>query len=357
MAITELYVDPSINADSGTGTIGDPYGDLEYAIEKTDWDGTNGIRVNIKAGTDEIVLDGLETAMSTLTAPKTVAWTPAYSGAPLIFQGYTAAAGDGGKGQIDATNVAGCLFVTTTQSNIHFVDLIIAHDSGAGASGIIRVSSSSSYSSVIRCELYGNTAGPGIYLGTQSLALGNYIHDCDVGINQTTGTSAYNIIYANTHATPAYGIQSQSGGVVYRNIIHIKGAGNGIQVGVGAVTENSIYSAGGTGTGIQAYSSGTNSQIDVVANNLIEGFSGVGGKAMDFSTGTGSGVKVLVGNSIYNCATALVAGDRPPIDTVTDSVGYETLTASPFVDAANLDFSPVDTGSVREGDLFYFWTI
>ena len=28
MAFKEIYVDPSINADSGAGTSGDPYGDL-----------------------------------------------------------------------------------------------------------------------------------------------------------------------------------------------------------------------------------------------------------------------------------------------------------------------------------------
>ena len=50
MAITEVYVDPSIAADSGAGTVGDPYGDLEYAIEQTTFDTTNGTRVNIKIG-------------------------------------------------------------------------------------------------------------------------------------------------------------------------------------------------------------------------------------------------------------------------------------------------------------------
>ena len=50
MAITEIYVDPAINADSGTGTIGDPFGDLEYAIKQTTFDTTNGTRVKISIG-------------------------------------------------------------------------------------------------------------------------------------------------------------------------------------------------------------------------------------------------------------------------------------------------------------------
>ena len=55
MALTEIYVDPSIAADSGTGTIGDPFGDLEYAIEQTTFDTTNGTRLNVKAGTDDFL--------------------------------------------------------------------------------------------------------------------------------------------------------------------------------------------------------------------------------------------------------------------------------------------------------------
>ncbi len=54
MALTEIYVDPAIAADSGAGTEGSPYGDLEYAIEQETFDLTNGTRVNIKAGTDEL---------------------------------------------------------------------------------------------------------------------------------------------------------------------------------------------------------------------------------------------------------------------------------------------------------------
>lgn len=55
MALTEVYVDPSIAGDSGAGTVGDPYGDLEYALEQVTRDATNGDRFNIKAGTDEIL--------------------------------------------------------------------------------------------------------------------------------------------------------------------------------------------------------------------------------------------------------------------------------------------------------------
>ena len=55
MAITEVYVDPAINGNSGTGTLVDPYGDLQYALDTKARDSTNGDRFNIKAGTAEVL--------------------------------------------------------------------------------------------------------------------------------------------------------------------------------------------------------------------------------------------------------------------------------------------------------------
>ena len=60
MAITNYYVDPSINANSGTGTIGDPFGDLQYALDTVTRDSTNGDQFNIKAGTAEVLTGTLD---------------------------------------------------------------------------------------------------------------------------------------------------------------------------------------------------------------------------------------------------------------------------------------------------------
>lgn len=87
MALTEIYVDPSIAGDSGAGTIGDPYGDLEYAIEQITFDTSNGNRINIKAGTDEVLAVELGAAISGASI------SPSET-APLIFQGYTTTAGE-----------------------------------------------------------------------------------------------------------------------------------------------------------------------------------------------------------------------------------------------------------------------
>lgn len=91
MAMTEYYVDPSIAANSGTGTIGDPYGDLQYALDNITRDTTDGDRINIKSGTAEVLSSAID--YSTYGTP-TIA-------APLLYRGYASTAGDGGIGEID----------------------------------------------------------------------------------------------------------------------------------------------------------------------------------------------------------------------------------------------------------------
>ena len=79
-------------------------------------------------------------------------------------------------------------------------------------------------------------------------------------------------------------------------------------------------------------------------NNLVEGFSGVGGVGINISD-TDMRVISYGANSVYDCTTE--SSGTPPI--VKTWVADESLSASPFTDAANDDFSPVDTGSVKEG--------
>ncbi len=91
MAQTQTYVDPSINANSGTGTVGDPYGDLQYALDTMTRDSTDGDQINIKAGTAEVLTGSLD--FTTYGTPS--------STAALSFSGYTSSENDGGIGSID----------------------------------------------------------------------------------------------------------------------------------------------------------------------------------------------------------------------------------------------------------------
>jgi|DEB0MinimDraft_6_1074348.scaffolds.fasta_scaffold07097_3 hypothetical protein len=118
MAMSEYYVDPSIAADSGAGTIGDPYGDLQYALDNITRDITDGDRINIKAGTEEVFTAAID--YSTYGTPAIAA--------PLIYQGYSSAAGDGGIAEIDlgANNMG--------QSAVSLADLKVRNVGSGGFS-------------------------------------------------------------------------------------------------------------------------------------------------------------------------------------------------------------------------------
>lgn len=333
MAITELYVDPSIAADSGAGTVGDPYGDLEYALEETDWDSTNGIRVSIKAGTDEVLAAELSVAMaSTVSASKSIAWSPSQT-APLVFQGYTTAAGDRGVGGISGGGSV-AIYTSTTLDFISFVDL---HLHNTGANIILTVDD---HIRVINCELDNSTAG-GILLGEKGLILRNYFHNIGgIGVDSVQSETtfvAFNYFENGTNDFSA--CIDLIFGIIFRNIIKVDTASTGIRIGTSTVCiGNSLYGAGSSGSGIIVTVADT---AAIVLNNIISGFTT--GLHMG---GTNAGLMFDGGNAFYNnTQDELAAITVDPISLQAN----ESLIADPFTDAANGDFSPVDTGSVKEG--------
>jgi len=333
VAITELYVDPSIAADSGAGTVGDPYGDLEYCIEQETFDLTNGTRVNIKAGTDEVLAADLVTACQDTSV--SVAWAPTEA-APLVFRGYTSAAGDGGIGGISGGGSVPVFGTSSsTYRNMSFVDLHL-HNCGTG---YILDLDNNCY--VERCEL-DNTTGGAIRVAVACAVKGCYVHNIGaIAIDAPNAQVTYCYIADGTN-TCTTAIASAE--VVDRNIIHLTGNGDGISSADGrTLTNNSIYCEGGTGSGINQAS---NSISNTLSNNLIQGFSGAGGIGVEF--GTASGAKFYGGNAVYDCTTAYDTATHVQTGAQGDN---ETLSSSPFQDPANGDFRPVNTGNVREGAL------
>jgi type 1 fimbria pilin len=142
-----------------------------------------------------------------------------------------------------------------------------------------------------------------------------------------------------------------SAGSVSRNILSLSSActADGILCGDGAyVRNNSIYADGaGSCSGLKLQASRVS---NIVSNNLIEGFSGASGVGIEIS---GSSHHALLGgnNSVYDCTTNISG-------TLVSSkllAANEELTTSPFTDAANGNFNPVDTGSIKEGSLPETW--
>lgn len=336
-APTETYVDPAIAANSGTGTIGDPYGDLQYALNTMTRNATNGDRINIKAGTDEILSAALVIAADYGTPT---------AAAPLIFQGYTSAAGDGGIGGISGGGTVGVY--TEAINFVRFRDL---HCHNTGSVDILKFGQLGNAAENVELN---NTTGDGIDANTM---LGGpishcYFHDIQAaGVNcSNTGANA-EIRYCHF----ANGTKDFDAAIILNractaenNTFNLDGASDGIRCSdrFGVINGNSILSSSGTGKGLELSGSGGNEGI--IINNVIEGFSGSGGVGISI---TGD-VPFYGYNAVYNCATAYDVA----IDIAIALGDNETLGATPFTKSgANTwanrftYYEPVDTGNIQGG--------
>jgi hypothetical protein len=314
MALTEVYVDPSIAASSGTGSIGDPYGDVQYALDTQSRDITNGDRFNIKAGTDEILAAALD--LSTYGTPTETA--------PLKFQGYTSAAGDGGIGGISG-NGTYAIITSATLGRIYFEDM---HLHNCGSATIVTLDDSNYF---VNCEI-DNTTGNGIILDNSNIVLNCYIHN--VG-TQGIKVDSYNII-GNCHFenetndfTRALEIGITS--LAINCSFDLDGSSEGIylrRAGAYAIG-NTVYCNGGTGVGITA--SVTN---HIVLNNYVEGFSGVGGVGIGHLSSADE-MSIYGHNYTYNNTT-----NYNILGAVFIDFGNNTaLGGTGLTDAANDDFT------------------
>lgn len=321
MALAQLYVDPAINADSGTGTIGDPYGDLAYCLSQATI-GAAGTQINIKAGTAEAPTGGLSvTTFGTPTAAK-----------PLVLRGYTSAANDGGFGVISGGGTINNLFATTL-SHVSLIDMRITNYAQAIISG-------TSNWSIVHCEIdtSGQFYSACAFAGGGNAVINSYIHNCrdGYGVNCSSGTSNA-LVMGNVFANDTYdfsqAVRVAAGTAVVRDNVFVL---DGASIGVYAsfvhchIIGNSIRSSSGTGTGIKW----DGDCGGVCVNNIIVGFSGSGGEAL-LSTATDN-LQVLGANAYYNNATnngyvGSLRNDLTSLDTA--------LSSDPFVNAAGGNYA------------------
>lgn len=331
MAITQYYVDPAIAANSGAGTIGDPYGDLQYALNSITRNSTDGDQINIKAGTAEVLAAAL--TLATYGTPTTAA--------PLILRGYTSAANDGGYGAINCNGAT--MWTVTTYDAIVLAELeiynggnntLIALDDncvlyrckahrGASTPSSKMLVSLDAYGIVVGCHIYNpGSVGIGVYVTGDGELIGwNYI---DIG----TDSDATGVVTANAEGT-----------TIVSNIITGNHASmSGISIG-GAGPQNVIGNicnnqAAGTNRGIWAGNS-SGRYGGVVANNIVVGWSGTGGAGIESE----DQIYVLGYNAFYNNTANYDLADQTFIDL---TAGDVALGANPFTDAANGDFSLTD---------------
>ena len=338
-APSETYVDPSINANSGTGTIGDPYGDLQYALDTMTRDSTNGDRINIKSGTAEVLTGTISLASYGSTTRNK----------RLIFEGYDSSAGDGGIGAIDGNNGNFNLF--NSVNDLLWKNLKLFN------TGTAAVLSLANYSQITNCEITQSSEGGILFSGSSGTCAVDkcYIHDiAGYGVRNTV--TIINCYFANGTTNKFTDAISETSNtfhsLVSRCFFNLDSTSNGYSGGGPTMINNSILSSSGTGAGIYA------SRIQVLHNNLVEGFSGTGGDGIDiYQTDPAE----VTHNGFYNCATNISLATNCDL---IDGEDNESLGASPFAKTGSLPtdftsatfwsdlyayFAPVDTGNVYSG--------
>jgi len=341
-AFSEFFVDPSLDSDTGTGTLVDPYGDAEHGIREETFDTVGGTIMHIKEGAAEVLSDDFATAMA--DTGSTPAWLTSTTAA-FVIKGYRGVAHDGGKAAIDGNGLHGMFGV----SNINYAHAIDLRMFNTGAEIAIKMAAGGS---VQRCEVHDCNVNA-VQVTNYGVVIGNYIHNIGaVGIScGGTGASAiYNRIEDGV-LSMTVGVSS-FGSVCERNIVILKANSNatGILGTSAPILNNSVYChGGGTGIGIRGASG---SREGHVFNNLIEGISGVGGRGIQSISNSGK-MQAIGGNEVFDCTTPFIY-EAPVVEDWGDN---NVLTASPFVNAAVGDFRPVDISNIREGHVPGGWFI
>lgn len=325
MAITEYYVDPGGGDDTtGDGSIGTPWASLAKALSGAGGggitrDATNGDRINLKAGTSNV----LGAALST-----TSYGTPTAT-APLVVQGYTSAAGDGGIGVIDGDG-SYAIWNDGAKDFIHLFDLRMTNVGANTAVGL------RDYCTIARCQIDTGTGNQALYLRRESRVLGCYIYGnwAARALFVDSGVYAYNHIVTSNHGIVPYAT-SRPIIIVGNAILITSNHGNGISTGDcdALISGNSIYKSGeapGANYAGINLSGGGNLRY-IVFSNVVCGWSGTGNAGIKTAQ-----LSVMAGrNAFYNntAATSYAVG---PFANLGADV---TLAALPWTDAANGDWS------------------
>lgn len=337
--MADIYVDPSIAADSGSGTVGDPYGDLQYALDSTTQD-SNGDTFHIKAGTDEVLAATLDL---------TTYGTPGLS-SNLNFHGYTSSAGDGGQGGIDCNGYS--LFTGATIDYINLTDL---HIHGSGSNPLFSLDDQIT---MVRCVLNDCSADPGFDADSGHFS---ECHFYDIGSGDSSTPlgamcnfptiGAFSGCYIEQGPTHYFAEVNASFADAIGNIVVLNHAtGDGFACYNSLMIGNTIYNSTGSGTGIGLDVSARAAQL--VADNIVVGFGGTGGDGLNLYT---QRLCFPMCNSFYNCTNAWNASNQHPR---LDDEPYlnEELSTFPFAGTGAMTFAnrfnyfaPVDTGRLWGG--------
>lgn len=312
---TLYYVDPSIAADSGTGTLGDPFGDLQYGLNTVSRNATTGDRFRLIHGTAEFLVTSLSLAMY---------GTPTEE-APLIIEGDD----PDNRAEVDCNGVS--MFGVTGAGPTIILSNLAIHNS----SGELLALHATSQLIATNCKFYDAST---VLSGTQrayflachfhtftdrALDLVNFAHVSHCYFEPGTYANPQHYIYVD-FLTPQCG-------VIEHNVFKTGNDTDAIAIDSDrpwTVRNNTIYAASGTGTGITI----SNGHNHAVLNNYVEGFSGSGGHG--YKLDSGASLSQYGFNSAYDNATNYA--ENAAIHVALGS--NETLGSSALTNAAGDDF-------------------
>lgn len=325
MAITNVYVNPSIDGNSGAGSVGDPYGDLEYAI--SDQGSVANRRFCMIAGTAEVLTQPLSTTIGAVTGPS--------FSSPCIIEGCTATAQDGGFGEIDCDGGAGF------SGN---EDGLLLRNMKVGNCGSSNIWANSALNVQYEGVWFHTTTGKGLVLPNtvrSPVMRCRFSNIGSLGIDAEPAPriSVFGCLFQNGTNKFTKCIVGDSGtiseSVIAFNVFDVDSSTICIEVDLAnRIWFNSLYGGGGTGKGIRLENDNCS-----LMGNIIEGFSGAG--AIGLELVSGEDLAHAFNNWFYDNTTnaSLGTGDVYMSD---GTNGVNTLTASGFTNAATGDFSPSD---------------
>ena len=332
---THHFMDAAV-VGPGSGAIGDAYKSIENCIVSETFDLVNCTQLNLRSNAPHVLTADLTNSLT--SAAPTPPWVPTYT-APLIIRGYDDVANDGGKAILSGGGLVGILN-NVSLDHIIFIDVIPGDCGGA------TVINGNNKWLFYRVKA-GDTTGNGVAVDADAIAFMSHFHNSDNNF-QTTGPALVWGCIADTASLRNYDSSSGDGFFGFC-IARCTGAAEGISIGqTGFAMHNSVRTEG-SGNGIESRRSipGT---IEALLNNVVEGVTGQASTGIDENVNDPSYTNVRGGNSTFDCDTDVT----PPAATPLLDFGDEVLAESPFTDAANLDFSPVDTGSIINGSVLDF---
>ena len=319
--LSHYYVDYGAGNDTtGDGSVGTPWKTIQKALDNAVED--DGVQVNIKAGTAQVLAASLDMTAYTVTNG-----VPA-SLDPLILRGYTSSANDGGIGEIDCGGNT-----MWADSGLDYIGLYELKIHNGGNNNLVGLDANIV---VVKCELCAGASSPSgkFLLGfNNGLVAGCYLHDTGdgaaKGIHCGSAFVIGNHIVLDADAAAACGIKGCNS--AYNIIVCQKTDQRAIEAPYSAYG-NICYNTTAGATSAIRHAVSAFGAVTPLMNNIIVGWSGVGGIGIQVRAPSGYGH-----NAFYNCTTntSYTYDFSGGLSTANDVA----LAANPFTDAGNGDFS------------------